>query len=93
MDWKHELQTRINAERAECVRLKKLLDSQEQPIVENACELSYADDSEYDRIIEHYIKENSLLEQKRLLLAKEIFDEKLELIQLQVDLAMKQFVK
>lgn len=73
------------------MRLKKLLDSQEQtPTQVN--DMQYANDSEYDRLIEHYIKENSLLEQKRLLLAKEIFDEKLQLIQLQVDLAMKEYV-
>jgi RalA-binding protein 1 len=75
------------------VRLKNLLDSQLASLSASADEELYADDSDYDRLIEHYLKENSLLEQKSVLLAKEIFDENLSLIQLQVDLAMKKFVE
>lgn len=93
MNWKQKLQSRINAERSEYVQLKKVLES--QPAIahskENQMNLT-PDDPEYERLVEHYIKENALLEQKRLLLAKEIVEENLSLIQLQVDLAMKQMV-
>lgn len=88
LNWKQQLQARINAERAECVRLKRIVGSTDviqevQPML---------DDPEYERLVEQYTKENSLLEQKRALLAKEILDENISLIQLQVDLALKQFV-
>lgn len=94
MNWKQQLQAKINAERAECVKLKKALEAQnqkqqQQQIVENQMN---ADDSEYERLVEHYIKENALLEQKRILLSKEIVEENLSLIQLQVELAMKQLI-
>lgn len=89
INWKQRLQARINQERAEWVALKRMLPteaSQEpQPTLN-------ADEPEIERLVEHYMKENALLEQKRLLLAKEILDENLSLIQLQVDLAMRQFV-
>lgn len=89
INWKQQLQARINAERAECVRLKRLATSTETP---PEAPTINADDPEYERIVEHYMKENDLLEQKRTLLAKEILDENISLIQLQVDLAMKQFL-
>lgn len=95
MDWKHQLQSKINAERAECVKLKKSLDSQNQlPITNNSDnnQTTNADDTEYERLVEHYLKENALLEQKRILLSKEIIEENIQLIQLQVELAMKQLI-
>lgn len=92
MNWKQQLQSRINAERAECVRLKKILDTQ-QPNNNSDNQMNLtSDDPEYERLVEHYLKENALLEQKRILLQKEIFDENLSLIQMQVELAMKQLV-
>lgn len=95
MNWKQQLQARINSERTEYVRLKKILESQPKVAHKNndTHHVSItADDPEFDRLVEHYMKENALLEQKRLLLAKEIVNENLSLIQLQVDLAMKQMV-
>jgi RalA-binding protein 1 len=94
MNWKQTLQMRINAERAECVRLKKIWDAQIQSQVNNCEDQSNLtpDDPEYARLVEHYLKENALLEQKRLLLSKEIVDENLSLIQLQVELAMKHLI-
>lgn len=94
MNWKQQLQSKINAERAECVKLKKALDAQNQSQVTNSsCESQMsAEDSEYERLVEHYLKENALLEQKRMLLSKEIVDENLSLIQMQVELAMKQLI-
>lgn len=91
MNWKQQLQSRINAERAECVRLKKVLDTQSVSSSENQMNLT-SEDPEYERLVEHYLKENALLEQKRNLLQKEIFDENLSLINMQVELAMKQLV-
>ncbi|KAG5680900.1 hypothetical protein PVAND_010379 [Polypedilum vanderplanki] len=98
LNFKRQLQERINYERAECVRLKKLLDNQNSlRIVNSPDEVMVPEnsdiDSEYqEKLIEYFMKENSLLDQKRILLTKEIFNEKILLIQLQVDLAMKQFV-
>lgn len=89
INWKQQLQARINAERAECLRIKRLLGPTES--VEAISSLT-SDDPEYERIVDQYMKENALLEQKRALLAKEILDENISLIQLQVDLAMKQFI-
>lgn len=90
INWKQQLQARINAERAECVRLKRLHGVKDmEPEVQSSLN---PDDPEYEKLVEHYLKENSLLEQKRVFLAKEIVDENVSLIQLKVDLALKQFV-
>lgn len=90
MNWKAQLQSRINHERAECVRFKRMASTVE-PVPEVPSALNH-EDAEYDKLIDHYLKENALLEQKRVLLAKEIMDENLSLIQMQVEVAMKQFV-
>lgn len=90
INWKQQLQARINAERAECVRLKRLAGSAE--VTQEVTPSINPDDPEYERIVDHYMKENALLEQKRSLLAKEILDENISLIQLEVDLAMMQFL-
>lgn len=87
--WKQQLQARINQERAECVRLKRMMSNE---VIQEVQPTLNADDPEYERLVDHYMKENALLEQKRILLAKEILDENISLIQLQVDLAMRQFV-
>lgn len=89
INWKQQLQARINAERAEFARLKRLAGSTESVLETTSIN---PEEPEYERIVDHYMKENALLEQKRALLAKEILDENISLIQLQVDLAMKQFV-
>lgn len=90
--WKCQLQNRITAERSEIIRLKGImnsaLNSQTSPNVE--VDKAQADDGgNNERLIAHYLKENTLLEQKRNILAKEIFEENKELIQLQVELAVK----
>lgn len=87
INWKQQLQARINAERAECVRLKRLVAP-----VDDVLSSMNPEEPEYERIVDHYMKENLLLEKKRNLLSKEILEENISLIQLQVDLAMKQFV-
>lgn len=101
-NWKCQLQARINAERADLLRLKKLTQATENeepppptipppPPPSAGVGAGGADESDYERIIEHYVRENTLLEQKRDMLAKEIFEENQELIQMKVELALRQY--
>lgn len=92
MNWKAQLQARINAERAEIVRMKQLI------ITDNgvthgpsSLDCSLGDNDDYERLVAQYAKENTLLEQKRQILAKEIFDENKALIQMQVELALNRY--
>lgn len=97
MQWKHRLQRRIQTERTEVTRLKAILNArqansttaalppQADPIV------ALPDGSNYERVVAQYVLENTLLEQKKNYLAKEIFEENQKLVQLQVELAVRQF--
>lgn len=91
--WKQKLQRRIQNERTEVTRLKAILNARQtnsmssQPDTMN----SLPDGSNYERVVAHYVLENTLLEQKKNYLAKEIFEENQKLIQLQVELAVRQF--
>lgn len=96
MQWKHRLQRRIQSERTEVTRLKAILNArqansttaaplQADPIV------TLPDGSNYERVVAQYVLENTLLEQKKNYLAKEIFEENQKLVQLQVELAIRQF--
>ncbi|XP_037950783.1 ralA-binding protein 1 [Teleopsis dalmanni] len=87
--WKTQLQTRISAERAEILRLKQQL--QRQPIRRTAEE--HISESDCEKLIGTYMRENKLLEQKKLILANEIFQENKDLIGLQVELLMRQYQK
>lgn len=99
--WKLQLQRRIQSERAEVVRLKTMLNNQTnanvklvaatQSSIDHDTDEVIPDDGSYERIITHYVRENTLLEQKKQILAKEIFDENRELIQLQVELAVRKY--
>lgn len=91
--WKQKLQRRIQNERAEVTRLKSILNSrQTDSITSNSDPMnSLPDGSSYERVVAQYVLENTMLEQKKNLLAKEIFDENQKLIQLQVELAVRQF--
>lgn len=94
LEWKFKLQARINAERSELVRLKKILGEEKTvggggKTQERSIEVT--DEADYERIISHYMKENYLLEQKKNMLAKEIFEENTSLIDLQVHLEMKKY--
>lgn len=97
-NWKQQLQGRINQERSEIVRLKRLLNNNNTANSFNETSehsMTQEDESEYERLValaENLYKENALLEQKRIMLTKEIFQEKKSLIQLEVELGMKQFV-
>ncbi|KAL9698684.1 hypothetical protein quinque_002125 [Culex quinquefasciatus] len=97
MNWKGQLQARINAERAEIVRMKRLLitdddDNGVGPHGPSSLDCTViSDNDDYERLVAQYAKENALLEQKRQLLAKEIFDESKALIQMQVELALNRY--
>ncbi|XP_054747750.1 ralA-binding protein 1 [Anastrepha obliqua] len=99
--WKVQLQARITAERAEVLRLKQQHQQQLATSVakksNNANKAAVTSDDvpggdvEYEKIIEHYIRENTLLEHKKQMLAKEIFDERRECIAMQVELELQKF--
>lgn len=91
LNWKNQLQAKISFERAEILRLKKFLNASnvDQPKKQIIC--MNDDVGDYDKIIDNYIKENNLLEQKKNILAKQIFEENKELIALQVEYAMQKF--
>ena len=77
LNWKKQLQFRINAERNEIVRLNRLLTTSQQVV-----EAAPVDESEYEKLVAHFLKENEMLERKRELLANEIFEENKSLIKL-----------
>ncbi|XP_005187489.2 ralA-binding protein 1 isoform X1 [Musca domestica] len=100
--WKSQLQARISAERAEMLQLKQLLQQQmknKTAAVATTTTNSTQDNvispapgtEDYERIVEHFMRENALLENKKLMLAKEIFEENKQCIALQVELAMQKF--
>ncbi|XP_055374979.1 ralA-binding protein 1 [Condylostylus longicornis] len=91
LQWKSQLQSRINSERAELLKLKKLLSNVEQNQLQTSRNTYWNEDGDYERVIERYIKENNLLEQKKQMLAQEIFEEHRALIQLKVDIGVQAF--
>lgn len=87
MKWENSLKIKINVERFEALKLKKML-------VTNDTSSTYAYDSEieesdHEKVVDHFIKENSLLEHKRNMLINEIFEVSKELIQFKIELTMK----
>lgn len=93
--WKLQLQTRINAERSDIVRLKDVLQANGEPLasplsLRKMCAASM-DEAVADRTVAHYLRTNSALEQKRSALVRQVFEENVELIHLQVDLAIQNF--
>lgn len=93
-NWKIQLQSKINAERSELVRLKQQLTSEmAQQQLPNGSTQNYTEnnDIDYERLITHYIKENTLLEQKKCLLSNELFDENKSLIDMTVALNLLKF--
>ncbi|KAH8311820.1 hypothetical protein KR044_008185 [Drosophila immigrans] len=93
MNWQNELKTRILAERNEIFRLKQLC---EQEILKPPATLATSQeqlpgDGDYERVIEHYTRENALLEHKKQMLGMELKEERRACIALQVELRMQQF--
>uniref|UniRef100_A0A182QLW5 Rho-GAP domain-containing protein n=1 Tax=Anopheles farauti TaxID=69004 RepID=A0A182QLW5_9DIPT len=92
VNWKAQLQARIQTERNEIVKMKKLLVMDTSVVgATTSVDASIPASEEYEKLMAHYIKENTLLEQKRQMLAKEIFEENKNLIQMQVDLALNRY--
>lgn len=91
--WKQNLQRRIQSERTEVTRLKTILNARQTNSIASHTDTiaSLPDGSNYERVVAQYVLENTLLEQKKNYLAKEIFEENQKLIQLQVELAVRQF--
>lgn len=97
LKWKSHLQKRIVTERMEILNLKSIIQSNNVETTSNENERNPLlnassrsdDDSYYAWNVSHYMKENALLEQKKQLLGREIFQENKEYIQLQVDMAMQ----
>ncbi|XP_023296596.2 ralA-binding protein 1 isoform X1 [Lucilia cuprina] len=97
--WKTQLQTRISSERAEILRLKQLQQQMANKLAQqnggggtnNTQNAPPPAEEDYERIVEHFIRENALLEHKRQMLAKEIFEENKQCIAYQVELAMQKF--
>lgn len=93
--WKLQLQTRINAERSDIVRLKDVLQANGESLtsprsLRKMCTVNI-DEAVADRTVAHYLRTNSALEQKRSALVRQVFEENVELIHLQVDLAIQNF--
>uniref|UniRef100_A0A182JYJ4 Rho-GAP domain-containing protein n=1 Tax=Anopheles christyi TaxID=43041 RepID=A0A182JYJ4_9DIPT len=91
VNWKAQLQARIQSERNEIVKMKKLLVVDWSVNGPGSVDASITASEEYDKLMAHYVKENALLEQKRQMLAKEIFEENKNLIQMQVELALNRY--
>ncbi|KAH8359681.1 hypothetical protein KR093_008230 [Drosophila rubida] len=93
MNWQNELKTRILAERNEIFRLKQLC---EQEMLKPSAGLApnqeqLPNEGDYERVIEHYTRENALLEHKKQMLGMELKEERRACIALQVELRMQQF--
>ncbi|XP_052888497.1 ralA-binding protein 1 isoform X1 [Anopheles moucheti] len=91
VNWKAQLQARIQSERDEIVQMKKLLVVDGSMATTVGVDASIMASEEHEKLMAHYLKENTLLEQKRQMLAKEIFEENKNLIQMQVELALNRY--
>lgn len=87
MKWKNSLKIKINVERSEALRLKKMLVSKDQS--STYVYDSIIEESDHEKVVDHFIKENSLLEHKRNMLINEIFEVSKELIKFKIELTMK----
>jgi len=91
--WKTQLQSRIIAERKDVAFLRESLKSSnltaEQTINDDVLHETLPSTDE--EVVAYLLKKNSLLEKKKSLLGREIFDQNVELIQLQVELAVRTF--
>jgi len=93
MEWQNELKARIVAERNEVYRLKQLYEQQSinSQMASLASGSQAPPESDYERIIEHYTRENALLEHKKNMLGMELKEERRACIALQVELRLQQF--
>lgn len=91
VNWKDQLQARITSERSEIVKLKKIVNEMPVETQPEKTALTAQEEADFERLTAHYLKENCLLQEKRNLLAKDLFDENRAFINLQVELAMQKF--
>uniref|UniRef100_A0A1I8PVV6 Rho-GAP domain-containing protein n=1 Tax=Stomoxys calcitrans TaxID=35570 RepID=A0A1I8PVV6_STOCA len=93
--WKSQLQARIERERAEILHFKQL---QQQQMKNKSSSVSQEKvtspvqgTDDYERMVENFLRENALLENKKQMLANAIFEEHKQCIALQVELAMQKY--
>ncbi|KAM8703289.1 hypothetical protein ACLKA7_007984 [Drosophila subpalustris] len=93
ISWQNELKTRILAERNEVFRLKQLCEVEmlKPQAVATTSQEQLPVEGDYERVIEHYTRENALLEHKKQMLGMELKEERRACIALQVELRMQQF--
>lgn len=91
--WKSQLQSRIIADRKDMVQLREMLKNNNLTIEQNLSDdiLQESLTSPDEEVVAYLLKKNSLLEKKKNLLGREIYDQNVELIQLQVELAVRTF--
>lgn len=90
--WKQKLHSRIIAERNEMVLLREMLKNGHPNVEQNVNEdVVVMLTSPNEEVVAYLLKKNSLLEKKKNLLGREIYDQNIELIQLQVELAVRTF--
>lgn len=89
--WKSQLQSRIIGERNEMVMLQEMLKKCNVTVEPNLKDDAVNEivSSSDDEVVVYLLKKNSLLEKKKNLLGREIFDQHVELIQLQAELAVR----
>lgn len=87
--WKTQLQSRIIGERNDIVLLQEMLKNCNLTAEPNLNE--DVEPSPDEEVVAYLLKKNSLLEKKKNLLGREIYDQNIELIQLQVELAVRTF--
>ncbi|EDV92934.1 GH18557 [Drosophila grimshawi] len=93
MSWQNELKTRIITERNEIFRLKQVYEQEalKPQATAIASQEQLPEEGDYERIIEHYTRENALLEHKKQMLGMELKEERRACIALQVELRLQQF--
>lgn len=84
--WKSQLQQRIATEQNEIVQLQEMLRNCKIQSNDTVHEMPSSPD---DETVVYLLKKNSLLEKKKNLLGREIYDQNVELIQLQAELAVR----
>lgn len=89
--WKSQLQSRVIGERNEIAMLQEMLKKSKLAVESSVTEDAVNEmiSSSDDEVVVYLLKKNSLLEKKKNLLGREIYDQHVELIQLQVELAVR----
>ncbi|XP_068619622.1 ralA-binding protein 1 isoform X2 [Battus philenor] len=88
------LQAKINSEQFEIVKLRShvALKNKQEGNVQNNKETKESYTAEEQELRQRLMKENAMLEQKRLSLVNQIFQERVACVQLKIELAMKEIL-